>query len=170
MYGGGSVAIKKDNKRYNPDKVTRVQRGLGVAADGAYGPVTRAELLSQFQQPMAEAVKFAENNKNNHGVLSVETTDPEATLNESVVNNLDRFMYNLPSNDNYDNSGTPKFVDFMQQRWAPIGVKNDPNNLNKNWAPNVRHYLQNQYPTQYPMWKQMNLVKTPVDAFNVGVA
>ena len=73
-------------------KVQRVQQGLGVAADGAYGPVTRGALMDQFRAPMSEAVKFAENNKRNHGVLSVKTTNPSAVLNESVTNNLDRFM------------------------------------------------------------------------------
>jgi hypothetical protein len=116
---------------------------------------------------MNEAVKFAENNKRNHGVLSVKTTNPSAVLNESTTNNLDRFMVGKPSNDNYDNSNTQRFVDFMQQRWAPIGAENDPNNLNRNWAPNVRSYLKQQYPQQYPQWRQMNLVRNPQ---TVGVA
>jgi len=29
------------------------------------------------------------------------------------------------------------FVKFWGQRWAPLGVKNDPTNLNKNWPGNV---------------------------------
>ena len=144
-------------------KVQRVQQGLGVTADGAYGPITRAALMEQFQAPMAEAVKFAENNKRNHGVLSVKTTNPTKVLNNSVRNNLDRFMMGQSANENYDNSNTPRFVDFMQQRWAPIGATNDPKGLNKNWAPNVRHYLQKMYPAQYPMWRQMNLVRMPME-------
>lgn len=147
-------------------KVQRVQSGLGVKADGVYGPQTRGALMDQFRVPMGEAVKFAENNKKNHGVLSVKTSNPSATLDESVVNNLDRFMTGVQSNDNYDNSQTPKFVDFMQQRWAPYDAQNPSihvtpkeNELNPNWAPNVRAYLQQQYPELYEQWRRMNLVK-----------
>ena len=150
------------------DKVKRVQKGLGVVSDGKYGPVTRGAVLADFQQPMAEAVKFAENNKKNHGVLSVKTTNPSAIVNESVANNLDRFMKGHPSNENYDNSQTPRFVDFMQQRWAPIGAPNDPKNLNQNWAPNVRHYLQTRYPEEYQRWRQMQLTQSPLQQFEVA--
>jgi hypothetical protein len=125
--------------------------------------------MAQFPAAMAEAVKFAENNKKNHGVLSVKTSNPSEVVRESVANNLARF-----------NSGrTPapwiqerpsRFVDFMQRRWAPIGAENDPNNLNANWAPNVRYYLQRQYPEQYEQWRQQNLVQSPLDSFNAGVA
>ena len=27
------------------------------------------------------------------------------------------------------------------KRWAPIGVANDPNNLNQNWVKNVQYYM-----------------------------
>jgi len=33
------------------------------------------------------------------------------------------------------------FLDYLQQHYAPIGAKNDPKNLNRNWGPNVRAYL-----------------------------
>lgn len=31
----------------------------------------------------------------------------------------------------------PDFVAFWAERWAPIGAKNDPSDLNKNWPVNV---------------------------------
>lgn len=158
------------DKTATKTKVKKIQQGLGVSSDGAYGPQTRGALMDEFQAPMAEAVKFAENNKRNHGVLSVKTTNPSKVLNTSVANNLDRFMTGAPSNENYDNSGTQRFVDFMQQRWAPIGAENDPKNLNANWSPNVRHYLKTKYPQKYQQWRDMNLVKTPMDNFNMAVA
>jgi hypothetical protein len=30
------------------------------------------------------------------------------------------------------------FVTFFGEKWAPVGVSNDPNNLNKNWISNVQ--------------------------------
>jgi len=32
-------------------------------------------------------------------------------------------------------------IDSFAKRWAPIGAKNDPKNLNKNWAKNVKYYM-----------------------------
>jgi len=32
-------------------------------------------------------------------------------------------------------------LEKFAKRWAPIGVKNDPTNLNKNWLKNVRSFL-----------------------------
>ena len=33
-----------------------------------------------------------------------------------------------------------EFIEFLGNRYAPIGVDNDPNGLNKHWIPNVKHY------------------------------
>jgi LysM repeat protein len=32
------------------------------------------------------------------------------------------------------------FVTYFGEKWAPIGVENDPKNLNKNWIPNVQKF------------------------------
>ena len=32
---------------------------------------------------------------------------------------------------------TDRFLEFLGARWAPIGVANDPTNLNQHWIPNV---------------------------------
>jgi len=172
----GSDIVAQDPKTTTA-KVSRVQQGLtGTAVDGKYGPKTRGALRAEFTQPMSEAIKFAENNKKNHGVLSIKTTNPSQAVTDSVNNNLDRFMVGDQSNDNYDNSGTPRFVDFMQQRWAPydaqnpaIHVKPKENELNPNWAPNVRAYLQKMYPDKYQQWRAMNLVKSPMQQFEATV-
>lgn len=110
------------------------------------------------RQLIAQAVKYAENNPRNHGVLSVKTANPSATVQESVDNNLMRWAngdYPAP----WVKEKPKKFVDFMQKRWAPIGAENDPNNLNQNWAPNVRYYLKQKLgPELYKQWQDMNLV------------
>jgi len=33
---------------------------------------------------------------------------------------------------------TDRFLEFLGASWAPIGVVNDPTNLNRHWIPNVR--------------------------------
>lgn len=32
-------------------------------------------------------------------------------------------------------------IDAFAARWAPVGVANDPTNLNKNWARNAKHHI-----------------------------
>ncbi len=36
--------------------------------------------------------------------------------------------------------GKGDFIEFLGSRYAPIGVKNDPKGLNKNWVRNVRYW------------------------------
>lgn len=36
---------------------------------------------------------------------------------------------------------TGDFWSYFASRWAPIGVANDPHDLNANWLPNVRKFL-----------------------------
>lgn len=117
------------------------------------------ELVPQI----AQAVKGAENNGRNHGVLSVHTSnesDASKVLNNSIYNSFVR----------WHEAGRPgKFIDFMQQRWAPQGVANDPHNLNQNWAPNVRKFLQKNPNVDYEMMKANDIAMndSPLGAFNV---
>lgn len=43
-----------------------------------------------------------------------------------------------------DWNGQGDFLEFLAKRYAPIGAKNDPTNLNKNWLKNVRWFLKKQ--------------------------
>lgn len=36
--------------------------------------------------------------------------------------------------------GRRDFIEYLGISYAPIGAKNDPNNLNKNWTKNVRYW------------------------------
>lgn len=38
-------------------------------------------------------------------------------------------------------SGEGDFVTFLRSRYAPMGAKNDPENLNRNWIRNVKYWL-----------------------------
>lgn len=33
-----------------------------------------------------------------------------------------------------------QYVEYFGSQWAPIGVENDPHNLNVNWVPNVKKF------------------------------
>lgn len=108
---------------------------------------------------LGQAVKFAENNPSNFGVLSVNTENPGKVLGNSITNNLNRWTNDQTPSPWIDEK-PKKFVDFMQKRWAPIGAENDPDHLNENWAPNVRRYLKKKLGEQeYQKWQNLNLVK-----------
>ena len=112
-------------------------------------------MAQDVASPFASAIRVAEGNPN-YGVLSLHTSDPRTIAANSVVNNIAR----------WEAAGSPgKFIDFMQRRWAPIGAKNDPKNLNKNWAGNVRGALQKDPNVDYQFLKDQNLVKAPMDQF-----
>lgn len=118
-----------------------------------------AQSLVPFFNP---AIKRAEGNKNNFGVLSEKISSPDDAnkiLNKSIKNNYRRWA-------KAGNPGT--FVDFLRDRWAPIGVKNDPKNLNVNWNNNVRRGLLDKLgPVEYKKWEDMNLVQTQPEQYSV---
>ena len=37
--------------------------------------------------------------------------------------------------------GSGDFVEYLSKSYCPIGAKNDPNGLNKNWVKNVHYFL-----------------------------
>ncbi len=38
--------------------------------------------------------------------------------------------------------GEGDFIEFLSRKYAPIGARNDPGNLNSHWARNVRHHME----------------------------
>lgn len=118
--------------------------------------LTPAQIASaNFVLPyMNTAVKSAEGNPVNFGDI-YGAGNHNTVLNNSIFNNYARWIGSGQMQQ------TP-FVDFMQKRWAPIGVANDPNNLNSNWAGNVRKALQKQLsPEEYQRWKRYNVAQVP---------
>jgi NRPS condensation-like uncharacterized protein len=80
---------------------------------------------------LADAIYKAENSKTHpYGILAhyKHTTSRQACIN--TINHAKR-----------DWDGRGDFIIFLASRYAPIGVKNDPNNLNKNWIKNVKYFL-----------------------------
>ena len=99
--------------------------------------------LAHFIPSMARAVQQAEGDPTgNMGVRSIKNPKkPKDILLNSIANNYARWQTNQPPAPWLSQVPNEMFVDFMQRRWAPIGAKNDPTNLNKNWAPNVKQIL-----------------------------
>jgi hypothetical protein len=82
---------------------------------------------------LANAIYKAEGSKSHpYGILThyKHTTPRQACLN--TIAHARR-----------DWNGKGDFLLFLQRRYAPIGAKNDPKGLNKNWLKNVKYWLVN---------------------------
>ena len=102
---------------------------------------------------MEKAIKKAENSKH-YGVIKAKSKeDAQKQLTDSIYNNFFRWLQ----------AGKPKpFAEFMRDRWAPLGAENDPENLNYNWLPNVKSFLEKQLgKDKYKDWEKAKLVKNP---------
>jgi len=132
--------------------------------------------LSWFLPHMAKAVQRAENDPTGMmGVRSLKTNKPNKVLNQSIINNYNRWLtgqqpapwigMNQPHPDGTAFDPT-KMTDFMHRRWAPIGAENDKIDpetgeyMNKPWASNVRSILRRLMGDQlYKQAQELDLVK-----------
>ena len=90
------------------------------------------------------AIRLAENGRagREFGVLSesANTYEQQARICAlSIRNNTYRYVQKVEQwpIDSVTGQLSRGFVEFMAQRWAPIGVGNDPDNLNAHWPKNV---------------------------------
>jgi hypothetical protein len=65
-----------------------------------------------------------------YGILKkFKNTTPRKACINTIKSNLKRW------------NGREDFIEFLGRSYCPIGAKNDPKGLNKNWVKNVRYYL-----------------------------
>lgn len=72
-----------------------------------------------------------------YGILSVPCNSKEECkriCENTVKNNWKRY-------NQWGHKQHPTYLAFLASRYAPIGVSNDPTNLNKNWLKNVQYFL-----------------------------
>lgn len=117
------------------------------------------KLMESLLPSFAKAIARQENDATgNLGVRSFKPENPSSVLMNSIMNNYLRWKTGRTPAP-WIKERPPKFIDFMQRRWAPIGAENDPRNLNVNWAPGVRSILQQIIGDQkYKELQDMNLV------------
>ena len=97
---------------------------------------------------MLAAIRLAENGRagREFGVLSehADTYEQQARICAlSIRNNTYRYVQKTEQwpIDSATGQLSRGFVEFMALRWAPIGVGNDPDNLNAHWPGNVWQYF-----------------------------
>ncbi len=94
----------------------------------------KAEVIYYSDQDFADAVYRAENSKTHpYGIMAKykHTTPRQACLNTYATNYWKWVKAGKPGD----------FIDFIHKVYAPIGAANDPKNLNRHWAKNVKFYL-----------------------------
>lgn len=87
---------------------------------------------------LADAIYWAEGGKNaRYGIKSVpceNLRECRRVCKNTIRNNVKR----------WDNSGRKvDYLTFLRKKYAPLGVSNDPTNLNRHWLKNVRWLLNN---------------------------
>lgn len=105
--------------------------------------VQAKEIKTYSYSQLANAIYKAEGGKKArkpYGVLSVQC-DSEKQCREicinTIRNNAKRWKQKTHNADKY-----PDYLSFLASRYAPVGVNNDPKNLNKNWLKNVKFFLE----------------------------
>ena len=111
-------------------------------------PIYSGEKVEQgwSNDEIADAIFLAEGGhgaKYLYGIVSVKYRDEKDARRiciNTIQNNRKRFA-------DYGYKEYNTYLEFLASRYAPIGAKNDPKGLNKNWLRNVRFYLT--HPSKY---------------------
>jgi hypothetical protein len=86
-------------------------------------------------EKLASAIYHAEGGaktKHPYGILKrYKTTTPRQACINTIKTNMKKFKAQNTETD---------FIVFMSKTYCPIGAKNDPTGLNKNWVKNVKYF------------------------------
>ena len=91
-------------------------------------------------EQIVEAIYLAEGGKAAtfaYGIRSVRynsIAEARKICYNTVRNNRRRYA-------NYGHKQYPDYLSFLASKYAPLNVKNDPNNLNNNWLKNLKYFL-----------------------------
>jgi hypothetical protein len=139
--------VKQPVKTYHEKFHSKLEKEFGKEYSIMMGAAKRNDIADTDYDGIAMlgAIRRAENGRQGRefGVLSPKAMGqpgdtPEISLDRqagwaaaSIVSNRKRYEAS---------DKTVPFEDFMGSRWAPPNVANDPTNLNKNWAGNVKKF------------------------------
>jgi hypothetical protein len=111
-------------------KVNGVATARPMPADGNAGITTKPPIVAE---KIADAIYLAEGGaKTSHpyGILKhYKNTSPRQACLNTINNNYRRW------------DGRGDFIDALARVYCPVGADNDPQNLNKNWAKNVKYFV-----------------------------
>ena len=96
--------------------------------------------------PIVAAIRYSENGKAGKEFGILHKRCPNTFRGQAgwcaatVQKNYDRWLRTKPKE-----CTTQEFIVFLGARYCPIGAKNDPTNLNKNWVRNVTYFYSKFY-------------------------
>ena len=100
----------------------------------AFATIVRGEVVDV--EKLATAIYYAEGGEKTnfpYGILAkYKTTTPR----QACINTINHALRD------WDSKGD--FIVFLGSRYCPVGAKNDPTGLNKNWVKNVKRLLKKQ--------------------------
>jgi hypothetical protein len=111
---------------------------LGFILGMIFCQAAKGESIPDFNR-IVDSIYLAEGGakaKKPFGILSVPCYDYETCriiAYNTVRNNYRRWQAAGESGE---------YLEFLAQRYAPLGAANDPRGLNKNWIRNVRYFLE----------------------------
>ena len=105
----------------------------------AKGDTSYIDYLSITDEVIVNAIYLAEGGAKTrypYGIVSIDTKgDCEYARKlcfNTVRNNKKRFRNQSKYTD---------YIEFLGSRYCPVGAKNDPTGLNKNWVKNVKYFI-----------------------------
>lgn len=90
---------------------------------------------------LADAIKKAEGDKYPYGILThyKYTSYRQACIN--TCKHAWKDYSNMTARTQWRGCNSEiQYLEFLSKRYCPIGAKNDPKGLNKNWLKNVEYY------------------------------
>ncbi len=100
-----------------------------------WGSVAFADTSPVDIDKLADSIYLAEggsNTKHPYGILAkYKTTTPRQACINTIKSGLKRYS---------TYTGKDDYIVFLSKTYCPIGAKNDPTGLNKNWVKNVKFY------------------------------
>lgn len=81
---------------------------------------------------LADAIYIAEGGANTSHPYGILKKYKVTTPRQACINTINHGL------KNWDKRGD--FIEFLGSRYCPVGAKNDPTGLNKNWIRNVKYY------------------------------
>jgi len=95
--------------------------------------VSSMECHAYTDEQIANAIYKAEGGAHTRHPYGILTKYKHTTPRQACLNTI--------RHAHRDWDGKGDFLAFLQKRYAPVGVANDPTGLNRNWLSNVRFFL-----------------------------
>ena len=99
--------------------------------------IPNAEAGEYTNTQIVNAIYKAENSKKYpYGIVSIDTKGDEVYARKICYNTVRNHRKRHLSHDD-----SLTYLECLSKRYAPVGAKNDPSNLNVNWLSNVKYFL-----------------------------